>query len=166
MTTFRVRQSERSVRRGLSLVEVVVVVIVLAIAVPPSVVVVQEAVLARADAVQTSRATALAQAVVEHVLADVYSDAPGLGYAALDDADTWLDTPSTGLRDRISDTTSSYEALGLAYAVSVSAPHAASGSATGDPDLDIFRTVTVTVTWPLASGGTQALPLAVVVTDL
>lgn len=142
------------------------VVVVLGIAVPPSVIVVQEAVLARTDAVQTTRATALAQAVVEHVLADVYSDAPGLGFAALADPDAWLDTPSAGLRARAADTTSFYEGLGFSYTVDVSEPHAASGSATGDPELDLFRTVTVTVSWPLATGGTQSLPISVVVTEL
>ena len=141
-------------------------VAVLGIAVPPSVVVVQEAVLARTDAIQTTRAAAMAQALVEHVLADVYSDASGLGYGALSDTAAWLDTPGTGLRARAAETTSFYESLGFSYTIDVTSPHAASGVATGDPDLDLFRTVTVTVTWPLATGGTQSLPIAVVVTEL
>ncbi|GIK17864.1 MAG: hypothetical protein AMXMBFR77_23810 [Phycisphaerales bacterium] len=122
--------------------------------------------LARADAVQTTRAAALAQAVVEHVLADVYSDAPGLGYAALADTNAWLNTPDAGLLARAAGTASLYEDLGFAYTIDVTPPHAASGVATGDPELDLFRTVTVTVTWPRATGGTQSLPISVVVTEL
>ncbi|MCW5777682.1 MAG: hypothetical protein KIS87_14695 [Phycisphaeraceae bacterium] len=162
-----ITQHGRSIiRRGTSLIEVVVVVVVLGIAVPPSVVVVQEAMLVRTDAVQITRATALAQSLVEHVLADAYSDAPGLGYSALADTNAWLNTPSTGLRARAADTTSLYENLGFSYTIDVTPPHAASGAATGDPGLDLFRTVTVTVTWTRATGGTQSLPISVVVAEL
>ena len=143
------------------------VILVLALAVPPTIAFLDQSASARADAVNTTRATTLAQCVMENVLADASSTAPGLGYTAFADMATYRNTPTTGLRDRISPMTGLYTGMGMAYTVSASAPVSSSGTATGVIAQDIFRVVTVTVTFESAQ---QSMPLSIalsaLVTDL
>lgn len=147
-------------RRAFSLIEAVVVVIVLGLAVPPALSWLDSAVSARADAVNAARATVLATSVMESILADSASSAPGLGFAALADESAYVDDPASGLRTRLAALAQHYEAFGLAYAVSIGPLAAFDGVATGDPSRDVFRMITVTVTFPSAAGGTLELPVS------
>jgi len=152
----------RSIRRGFTLIEAVIVVVVIAIAIPPTLIWFDSAVSRRADAVSTLRGTTLATLVLEHILADVNSDAPGLGYAALASSSTYLDTPGTGLRARLAGATGAYQSMGLAYAVTIGAPTDYRGVVTGT-GADVFRRITVTVTIPRAEGAPVAMPVSAMV---
>lgn len=143
------------------------VIIVLAIAVPPTVGFLNASAAQRADAINTQRATTLAQGVMESVLADVASSTPGRGYGALAGMSAYLDTPSTGLRTRLTGVTDLYTSMGMSYSVSASAQVSSSGAATGNASLDVFRIVTVTVTYPSAQQSTPlSISLSTLVTDL
>lgn len=146
--------------RAFSLIEAVVVVIVLGLAVPPALSWLDSAVSARADAVNATRATVLATSVMESILADSASTAPGLGFAAFADESAYLNNPASGLRTRLVALTEPYEASGLAYAVTIGPLTAFDGVASGDSSRDVFRLITVTVTFPSAAGGTLELPVS------
>lgn len=157
----------RSHRRGFTLLEAVVVIIVLAIAVPPTVSFLNQSAAMRADAVNTQRATTFAQGVMESVLADVNSSSTGLGYNALSNVTTYLDTPTTGLRARIAGMTNLYTGMGMSFNVSASSQVSSSGTATGNTSLDVFRIVTVTVTYPSAQQNSSlTVSMSSLVTDL
>lgn len=140
-------------RRAFTLIEAVTVVLVLALAVPPAVSWLDEAVSARADSVNATRAAALAGAVIEHILADCSSTAAGLGFDALAAPSAYLDTPTTGLRARLAAVSDFYAALGFAYSVSIGPLVDDSASENPDSSLNVFRVVTVTVDFPSAAGG-------------
>ncbi|MBK9189258.1 MAG: prepilin-type N-terminal cleavage/methylation domain-containing protein [Phycisphaerales bacterium] len=152
----------RVIRRGFTLIEAVIVVVVIAIAIPPTLLWFDSAVSRRADAVSTLRATTLATLVLEHIIADVNSDAAGLGYAALASPATYLDTPGTGLRARLSSATGMYQSMGLSYQVTIGAPTDYRGVVTGT-GADLFRRVTVTITIPRADGAPVAMPVSAMV---
>lgn len=156
----------RGARRGFSLLEVVAVVLILAIAVPPTIAVLQQRTTDRVNAVNTARATVLAQGVLEHVLADAQSSAAGQGYAAFADVNTYLTTPVTGLRARLTSLTQPYQNLGMSWDVSFSVPVSSSGAATGDTAQDLFRIAIVSVQSPEASGSTFTVSVSCLVTDL
>lgn len=59
---------------GFTLLEVVAAIVVLAIVIPPTVTMLASAANARSDAVSLARGAALADAVLEHIIADVASD--------------------------------------------------------------------------------------------
>ncbi len=154
-------------RRAFTLMEALVVIIVLAIAVPPTVSFLNQSSAMRADAINTQRATTLAQGVMESVLADVNSTSTGLGYSALANMPSYLDTPTTGLRARITGMSGVYTGTGMSYSVSASGQVSSSGSATGNASQDVFRIVTVTVTYPSAQQSTNlSISLSALVTDL
>lgn len=150
----------------MSLIEAMVVVVVLAVAVPSAMLLVNDSVSARADAVSVMRATTLATGVLEHVSADVYGGDAALGFDALADADTYLNTPTTGLRDRIASMTALYEAMGLSYAVTIGPLVDSTGTESGDSAQDVFRVVTVTVTLPSSKTGTVQMNIGTMVTSL
>jgi len=135
-------------RRAFTLIEAVVVIVALALIVPPSVAWLNRAGHDRVDAVNATRASFLAGAVMEHVLADACSPAAGLGFAALADAPAYLNTSGTGLTARLAPITGPYASIGFSHAVTIGPLVAQAGTATGDPALDAFRVVTVTVTFP------------------
>lgn len=149
-------------RRGLSLIEVVTVIVVLAIAVPPALRLVHEAVSGRVDAINLTRATALASALAEHVLADVASNAAGLGFGALDDAAAW----ETSLRDRAAATAAPYAAVGMSYEIGVGPLADAAGVVSGDAGEDLYRDVEIRVSYPRADGVVVTYELVLVVTEL
>lgn len=153
-------------RRGFSLIEIVIVIVVLAVAVPPSLLMVDDVTRARADSVSTVRATALATGVLEQILADVYGGDPLLGFDALADSNSYLQTPTTGLAARISSMTGLYTTFGVGYSVQIGDLVDSSGAVSGDPANDVFRRVTVTATYQSLHGGTIDLPIGVMVTDL
>lgn len=138
------------------------IVVVVALAVPPALESLRGVSAAQADAVSTARATALASAVLEHVVADVSSTAPGLGFAALESPGTYVD----GLRARLADVTGAYEDAGLTFDVSIGGLVSWTGASSGEADQDVFRAVTVDVSFPAARGGTQTLSLSVMLTDM
>lgn len=146
-------------RRGVSLIETIIVIVVLAVSVPSAVAWLDEAAARRADAVNAVRATAMAQCVTEHVLADCSSTSSGLGFAALANSAAYLNTPTTGLRDRLASQTAALEAMGFSYTVGISALHDSAGVVNADASQNLFRTVTVTVTY--ASAGGQNVQVAV-----
>ncbi|HEX2837653.1 MAG TPA: prepilin-type N-terminal cleavage/methylation domain-containing protein [Phycisphaerales bacterium] len=154
-------------RRAFTLLEALVVIIVLAIAIPPTVAFLDQSAAQRADAINTQRATTLAQCVMESVLADVNSTSPGLGYAALADINTYVDSPTTGLRVRAADATDLYTDIGMSYSVTASAPVSSTGASTGNAATDLFRTVTVTVSFPSAQQSSPvSISMSALVTDL
>ena len=152
--------------RGFTLIEVVIVVIVLAIAVPPTLNLMQSAASGRADAINTTRATMLATAVMESVLADINSSTEGLGFDALADPSVYLNNPDTGLVSRIERQVSPYTDAGFTYAVEISELVGINAVVTGDEAQDIFRVVTVSVTFPSASSASYELPVSLLVSAL
>ncbi|MEN0019723.1 MAG: hypothetical protein AAF747_02445, partial [Planctomycetota bacterium] len=147
-------------RRGLSLIETVMVVLVLSIAIPPSLTIVDHAVEIRADAVSLTRATALANGIMEHVLADVHSEHASLGFAAMIDDAAYIE----GLNTRIAPLADAMQPFGVTARVIVGPLADASGTVSGDGGADLFRVVRVEVDYPSAAAGTQTLALECVVT--
>jgi hypothetical protein len=117
------------------------------------------------DAVNINRASTLGSAVMENIIADVASTASGQGFNALSNRTTYLDTTSTGLRARLASTTAPYTSLGFSWDVTIGTLTDYRGTVTGDNRLDVFRLVTVTVTFPSARGGTLTLPIHYRATD-
>ncbi|MCW5753887.1 MAG: prepilin-type N-terminal cleavage/methylation domain-containing protein [Phycisphaeraceae bacterium] len=162
----RTRAGQRSLRRGFSLLEAVVVVVVLGLVVPSSVSMMQRTSEARIDAVGIMRATFLAEGVLETIVADMASPHPGLGFDALDDIVTYLEAPEIGLRTRLADFVAPYAGAGLSYEVSVSPRTAWDGDISPDIARNQFRTITVTVRFPLAMQSSQTLTMSTVVSAL
>jgi type II secretory pathway pseudopilin PulG len=153
-------------RRGFTLIEAVVVVLTLSISLPATLVWLDESNGRRVDSVNQTRATALATLVMEHVLADAASKDPSLGFAALDNAPTYLNTPTTGLLARLAAITSLYTNQGMTYNVTVSGLVDKSGAASGNASEDIFRRITVSVTFAGADGTGRTLNIQSLVTSL
>lgn len=155
-------------RRGFSLVESIIVVVVVALLVPPSVSMLQSAQTSRVDSANTLRASVLAGAVMEQVMADASSPSASLGMTAFAAPATYTDTPTTGLKARLSTVTDSYQTLGMNWTLTVGGLVAKTGSADADPTKNIFRAATVTVTWNSARAGvgTRSYALTTLVTDL
>lgn len=149
--------------RAFTLIEAVTVVLVLAIAVPPAIAWLDEAVSARADAVNATRATALATAVAEHIVADCSSDATGLGFAALANSATYLSAPTTGLYARLTPITSFYAPMGFTQTVTIGPLIDKTGSVNSNSAKNVFRLVTVTIDFPSATGGKLHLVVSVLV---
>jgi hypothetical protein len=130
----------------------VVVVLIISFAVPPMLTVVNAAADSRAESATISVATTLAQGVMERILADVYAGEEAPGFHALDDADAYLNTPGSGLYERLAWLIEPYEARGITYTVEVGAPIGPEGFATGDPAADLYRQIDVVVQVPGATG--------------
>ena len=152
--------------RGFTLIEVVTMVLVLAIAVPPTLEILMSNAASRANVINTARATMLASNVLEGVIADVSSTNPTLGFAALDDANAYLSTPTTGLYARMASTNQSYIDLGLVYTVDVGVLVSSNGLVSLDVEENVFRTVTVRVAYPSADGPAYELPVSVMVSTI
>lgn len=153
-------------RRGFTLIEAVVVIVVVVLLVPPSVSMLREAQVSRVDATNAVRASVLARAVMEQVLADASSPSPGLGMSAFANIQAYLDTPGTGLRARLGNVTATYQAHGLEWGLSVGGLVSESGAAHADASRNIYRVVEVSVTWDSARSGARTYQLTSVVTDL
>lgn len=145
--------------RAFSLLEVVAVVIALAFAVPTMLAWFQDSTSSQIDAVNINRASTLATAVMENVIADIASTQPNQGFTALADRTAYLDTASTGLRARLASITSPYASMGFSWDITIGSLTDYRGTVTGSSRLDVFRQVTVTVTFPSARGGTLTLPV-------
>lgn len=144
-------------RRGTSLIEAVAVVLVLAICVPPTITWMMSSAERRDDAVRIIRATTLAQAVMEQVLCDASTTDVGAAPAA------YLDTATTGLRARLAGAASLYTDAGYAYDVAFGPLSDAALAVTGAPAADLYRTVTVTVSYTSARGAAVSIPVSGVV---
>ena len=145
-------------RRAFSLLECVAVVAVLAVAVPVTLSFMDESASNRADAVNAARATVLGSAVMEHVLADVQSATGTQGFTSLANSSAYLSTATTGLYDRMLPVSAPYTTAGLTYAVTIGSLESFNGTVTGGA-ADVFRSVTVTVTYPSARGGNLSVSL-------
>lgn len=153
-------------RRAFTLIEAVVIVVVLAIAIPTTLTFLNDANQRRVDSVNTTRATALATCVMEHVLADVSSKASGLGFSALSNSNAYLNTAGTGLVARLSTFTNLYSGMGMTYTVTIGPLADKTGVATGVVTEDVFRVVTVAVSFTGADGTARTLNIKSMVTSL
>lgn len=153
-------------RPAFSLIEVVIAVIVLAIAVPPTLNLMDSAAAGRADAINTTRATILATCVLETVTADINSDAAGLGFDALADDDAYLNTPTTGLIDRLDPIVEPYTSVGFSYTVTIGPLVSSDGTVSATVSENIFRVITVSVGYTSATSDPYLLPVSTMVSAL
>jgi prepilin-type N-terminal cleavage/methylation domain-containing protein len=153
------RPLRKTIRRAFTLLECVAVITVLAIAIPCTLSWVDESASNRADAINATRATMLGSAVMEHVLADVASTTAGQGATGLNSSSTYLDTAVTGLVALMSSTSSFYATIGMTYTVTIGGLTDFDGVSRGVA-VDVFRLVTVTVSYPSARGGTLSIPIS------
>lgn len=153
-------------RTAFTLIEVVIAVMVLAIAVPPTLSLLDSAGAGRADAINTNRASLLATSVLETIIADINSNTAGLGFDALGDSNAYLNAPDTGLYARLETIVSPYSDAGLGYAVEVGTLVAADGSVSEDANENIFRIVTVRVSFTSASTASYQVPFSTMVSAI
>ncbi|MBX3363062.1 MAG: hypothetical protein KF705_16695 [Phycisphaeraceae bacterium] len=156
----RVRQHVRS--RAVTLIEVVVVVVVLALTLPPMLVVSNDAGDARLESVRVAEAVALTQGIAEHILADAFDDAGGLGPAAFEDASAYLDHPEHGLWARIEWLTGHYRGRGVESRVEIGEPVDASGVVSETASENRYRRVVITTEF-VGSKGRVEMPLVLMV---
>ncbi|MEM1331462.1 MAG: prepilin-type N-terminal cleavage/methylation domain-containing protein [Planctomycetota bacterium] len=153
------RSASRAVngqRRGFSLIEAVAVVVVVAIAVPPALHALGGTTDARINALTTDRASCLAVAVLERITADIYAgEDAGLGYAALADAESYLNDEIDGLFARMGWLMEPYHDAGLTVSVDIGEAQSEDGTVSGDPAQDVFRTLTVRVGFEAANGSRE-----------
>jgi hypothetical protein len=153
-------------RRAFTLIEAVVIVVVLAIALPTTLNWLDEANQRRVDSVNATRATALATCVMEHILGDVSSRNASLGFAALANSSTYLNTATTGLVARLTTFTSPYNTMGFAYTVTIGALVDRTGVTTGVATSDLYRIITVSVNFTGADGTARTVTVKSMVTSL
>lgn len=143
------RGARGTTRRAVTLIEAIAVVVVLALAVPPMLVVTADAVDARLESVRIAEATALAQGIAEHVLADAHAMEDGTGGApgfdGLADASAYTDDPTNGLRTRLAWLAEGYESRGMTWDVEIGELVNAEGDASGDAAVDLYRRIRVLV---------------------
>ena len=163
MHTRRIQSRRRS---AFSLIEVVIAVIVLAIAVPPTLNLMDSAAAGRVDAINTTRATLLAGCVLETITADVNSEAAGLGFEALADDTTYLNTPGTGLVARLESVVEPYTSAGFKYSVVIGPLVSSDGTVSATESENIFRVITVRVGYTSASSASYQLPVSTMVSAL
>ncbi|GJM18835.1 MAG: hypothetical protein DHS20C14_10480 [Phycisphaeraceae bacterium] len=152
--------------RGVTLIEAILVVLVLAIAVPVGMRMITESNEVRRQSADTARAITLTAGVLEHITADSNASSGGLGFSAFDDSSAYLTTATTGLYDRLATMTAPYSTDGITYDVVIGPLADATGTVTGDTNEDVFREITVRVTFPDPDGGSLTMPTSIVLTDL
>lgn len=151
-------------RRAFTLVEAIAVIVVMGVAVPGLAFTLIDAARVRASAEQSERAVWLAGAALETVIADAHSDAPGLGFEAFEDEAAYLETPGTGLMERMAWAGSA--APGATLEVTVGGLVGPEGVATGDEDRDVFRYVRARVSWTSVMGRDMAYEAGVLLGEL
>lgn len=164
MTPIRAQSGARRFGRGFTLLEAVAAIVVLGVLVPPSVSMLRTAAVTRAGSIDTMRATWLAQAVMEQVIADVSSPATGMGMSALTSSSTYVDTATTGLRARLVGVTAGYPS-GFTWTLTIGGLVGPAGTATGSSTTDIYRYVRVNVTWATPHGS-KTFTTGALLTDL
>lgn len=147
------------ISRAFTLIEAVICVTVLAIAVPPALEILDSVAADRADAVNTTRAAMFAELILESCLADCSSADPTLGFEALADEAAYI----AGLQTRIESVAAPYLQVGMDYRITVGALVDRTGVVNADASQNIFRVLTVTVTYPSANGDPFELPVAILV---
>lgn len=152
--------------RGFSLIEAIAAIVILGLVAPISMVTLRDAAASRADSIRVNRASWLASAVMETVLGDVSSRAGALGFDALADANAYRSTPGTGLDARLSSVTDHYRELGFEWSLDVGGLVASDGMASGDASLDIYRTISVRVTWIGALRGSTEYRISMMVCEM
>ncbi|MGP1347315.1 MAG: type II secretion system protein [Phycisphaerales bacterium] len=150
-------------RAGFSLVELIAVIAVLALMVPTALSMLESAARQRTGASKALVATSFAASIGEHIIADMHAGDPAIGFEALDDMNAYLNDPNTGLRTRLAWLIGHHATLGYELDIEIGALMSADGTATGDPDLDLFRRLTVVVSWSDPGDGAQSFRLALVV---
>lgn len=150
-------------RRGMSLIESVLVITALAVTVPMGLDAIHQADRTRRASSDGDAATLLAQSVLEQVTADAASSQ--VGFAALADTDVYVGTADTGLRDRLATLSAPYEARGIEWTLEISDLVAADGSVSDEEGENVYRRVTVVVTFGSGSRA-RTLRLSVVLTEL
>lgn len=150
-------------RSGYALVEAVLVVLVVAMTVPITMRALTESGHAARHAAMVDRAATLGGAVLESVIADANS--PAIGFMGID-APGYLDDPATGLRARLADVAEPYGAMGITYGIELGDLSDAQGNVTGDAQRDVYRVVTVRVSWTDARRNRHDLPMSCLVTEL
>lgn len=160
------RRADRQTRRGFTLIEAIAAVVILAALVPTTALVMLDATRARHDALAVNRASWLAQAVMENVIADINSPSPDLGMDALGDPAAYVGAPGTGLAERLGVISSFYASRGVTWSLSIGPPVNAVGAATGDDTQDVYRLVTVNVQWTNSKGEAAAFALPALLTDV
>lgn len=155
-----------SIQSAFTLIEVVIAIVVLAIAVPPTLNLMDSAASGRVDAIQTTRATFLSTIVLESVLADMTSSVDTLGFEALTDSDTYLNTPTTGLYARLESITQPYQSFGITYTLEIGSLVASDGLVSDDDEENVFRTITVFVLIPSASTASTIMPVSLTVSEM
>ena len=158
--------SQLAPRRAFTLIEVVISVIVLAIAVPPTLNLLDSTASGRADSINTTRATLLATSVLEMITADMSSSDASLGFEALADTDAYLSTPDTGLYDRLEALVEPYTSVGMTYSVDIGSLVSNDGTVSAQAEDNIFRVITVRVSFPSASSESYELPVSVLVSAI
>lgn len=146
--------------RAFTLIEAIAAIVIISLAAPPTFLLMRDVADARRSTVVSERALWLAAGVMEHIVADVESDAPGLGPDALEDSANYLDNAATGLRIRLAGMTSIYTDQGIAYDVDISDPISADGTPTGNANEDAFRRITINVKWSRRASGDATFTLA------
>lgn len=146
----------RYTRRGFTLIEAVLIVLMISLAVPPAIGMMIEASAARADRVLLSTAMTYAQGIADQIMADVSAG----GLTVLDDSVAYLDTPGTGLWDRLAWVSVPYESRDLTEAVEVSDLVDWQGNVSADADENLFRVVTVRVGVPMSDGTLLEVPVS------
>lgn len=149
------------IRRAFSLLETVVCVVVLGIAVPPTLELVADASAGRADAVNTTRAVLFAEMVLETCVADSMSSDASLGFAAFSDAAAY----EAGLQTRLAGIAGVYSDLRMSFDVEIGSLVDSSGAVNAEESENIFRIITVTVTYPSARGADLSMPVSVMLGD-
>tara|TARA_R110002111_G_C5926900_1_gene366452 strand:- start:136 stop:636 length:501 start_codon:yes stop_codon:yes gene_type:complete len=153
-------------RRAFTLIEVVIGVMILGIAVPPTLNLMETAASGRVDAISTTRATFLATVVLETVFADMTSTQETLGFDALEDPNTYLETASTGLYDRLASATEPFTRVGLEFEVSIGSFVSSDGSVSDNESENVFRVITVNVTVNSASQAAVIMPVSMMVSEM
>ena len=166
MTRTTTNPRRRHTSPGITLIETIAMVTVMGLIVPPSISILSESTATTTDALTLTRAVNLSSTVLEHVIADVSSTATGLGFSALDDPALYLDEPDLGLRDRIAPSTDPYTQVALTYSLTVSKLVDQTATVNTDPNLNVFRVLTVNVTAPTSTGPAITIQTSTMVTSL
>lgn len=139
--------------------------VVLSIAAPTALFMLNDSANARLDAMQTTRAIWMVNAILEECAADaMYADGAS-GYDAMENEPAYV----AGLRARLDDSLADYEPFGLTWQVDLDpvvvtttpgGPRAVAQPGLNDPD---YRRIAATVQWSTHRGETKTLNVDIVV---
>ncbi len=152
-------------RRAFTLIECIMSLVILSVAVPATLAMMHDATIARTESVMATRASWLGNMICEQILADISSGDPALGMNALADPSGYLFASNSGLMDRIRTELLEYEQMGITAQVAIGPLLSLSGFTTGDPVQDLYRRITVTVSYRSASTTARQVPFELLVTD-